>query len=111
MDAAGQFKQLSGVRNGKRLHSVPFFPLMYLDGLHDTLRAGNGNVKPDSQGSLLGSVHRQQPLVLTLQAVSRQASGPQGSLCSPHAEGSGGPGPVNLVPQDGPYLSPWSVSP
>ena len=88
-----------------------FLPLMYRDGPHDILRASNRNGKPHSKGSCPGRVHRQQPLVLTPWAGSRQASGPQGSWGSPHAEGPGGPEPANVVPQDGPYLSPWSVSP
>ena len=88
-----------------------FLPLMYRDGPHDFLRASNGNGEPDSKGSFLERVHRQQPLVLAPRAGSRQASRPQGSSGSPHAEGPGGPEPANVVPQDGPYLSPWSVSP
>ena len=84
---------------------------MYRDGPDDFLRASNGNGKPDSKGSFLERVHRQQPLVLTPRAGSRQASGPQGSSGSPHAEAPGGPEQANVVPQDGPYLSPWSVSP
>lgn len=85
----------------------PFYP----DSPNDILRAGNGNAKPDSQGGLLGRVQTTATSANLLGKISGQASGPQGSSCSPCAEGSRGPESASPDPQDGPYLSPWSVSP
>lgn len=109
VDATWQFKQLwfLWVRNGKKLHSALFFPLIYPDGPYDPLRAGKGNAKPGSQVSSwaqsTGTSHLcQNRSPAGTWAGGRPVSGPRGSSRSAQTEGSGGPASPAPPPRMGP---------